>query len=231
LEVAHHRRPRVGALAVAVIDREQLLGAVLPDADDHEQAQHVVLAEPDADVDAIDEPVGIAVEAQPTAAKRLVLGLPSLGQPLDRARRQTAGVLAKQVPQRRREVAGREPVQVKDRQHFGHLRRPPRVRRKDPRAEPLALPGLLVDALVVDPRSTDRDRAGPDRHLPLTSPAVADHQPAALLIDLAIERGDVVVDLCLQRRRDHPPSALPSELVESGPDLLAFLPDRERANI
>ena len=163
-QIAEHRRPRVLALAVAVLDREQLLLAVLADADHDQQAQLGILAEPDADVDAVDEQVGVAVEPQLPGAERGVLGLPLLGQPLDRARRQPRGVLAEQISERRPEVAGREPVQVQDRQHLGHLRRPPRVRRQDPRAEPLALPGLLVDALVVHPRRPDRDRPRPDRH-------------------------------------------------------------------
>ena len=111
-----------------------------------------------------------------------------LGQPLDRAGRQPRGVLAEQIPQRRPEVAGREAVQVQDRQHLGHLRRPPRVRRQDPRAEPLALTGLLVDALVVHPRRPDRHRARPDRHPPLPRTTVADDQPLAVLIDLVHER-------------------------------------------
>ena len=38
LEVAHHRGPAVGALAVAVLDREQFLDTVLAYADDDQQA-------------------------------------------------------------------------------------------------------------------------------------------------------------------------------------------------
>jgi NAD(P)-dependent dehydrogenase (short-subunit alcohol dehydrogenase family) len=76
LEIAHQLGPRLGALAVAVLDREELLDAVAADADHDEQAQPVVLTEAHADVDAVDEPVGVPVEAQLALAERGVLGLP-----------------------------------------------------------------------------------------------------------------------------------------------------------
>ena len=229
-QIAEHGRPRVLALAVAVLDREQLLLPVLANADHHQQAQLGILAEPDADVHAVDEQVGVAMEPQLPRAERGVLGLPLLGQPLDRAGRQARRVLAKQVPERRPEVSGREAVQVQDRQHLGHLRRPPRVRRQDLRAEPLALPGLLVDALVVDPRRPDRHRARAHGHPPLPRATVADDQPLAVLADLIRERRHVLVDLGLERRRDHPASALPREIIERDASLVV-LPDGEPANI
>jgi hypothetical protein len=64
------------------------LGAVLAHTDDHEQAQTLVLTEPHADVDAVDKPVRVLVKTQLPLAERLVLGLPALGQPCNRARRQ-----------------------------------------------------------------------------------------------------------------------------------------------
>ena len=155
----------------------------------------------------------------------------SLHSPGDRRRRQPGGVLAEQALQRRAEVAGREAAQVQDRDHLADLRRPARVRRQDPRAELLPLAGLLVDALVVHARRPDRDRARPDRHLALPRAAVADHQPMPVLVDLIAETLDVLVDLGPQRRRDHPPRALPRELVQRDRDLLVALPDGEPANI
>jgi hypothetical protein len=59
---------------------------VLADADHHQQAQLGVLTEADADVHAVDEQIGVAVDSQRAGAERGVLGLPLLGQPLDRAR-------------------------------------------------------------------------------------------------------------------------------------------------
>jgi hypothetical protein len=42
---------------------------------------------------------------------------------------------------------------------------------------------------------------------------VADHQSAAVLVDLAV-RVDIGGDLGLQRRRKHPPGTLPDDLVQ-----------------
>jgi len=61
-EVAQDRRPGVGALAVAVLDSEQLLDAVLAHPDDDEQAQPVVLAQAHRDVHPVNEQVGVAVK-------------------------------------------------------------------------------------------------------------------------------------------------------------------------
>ena len=87
------------------------------------------------------------MEPQLPGAERGVLGLPLLGQPLDRARRQPRGVLTQQIPQRRPEVPGSEPVQVQNRQHLGHLRLLPRIRRQDPRAEPLSGRDFIIVAI------------------------------------------------------------------------------------
>jgi hypothetical protein len=230
LQIAHHARPGLGALAVAVLDREQFLGPVLAHADHDQQAQPVVLAKPDRDVDTVDEQVGVAMEAQRPRPKALVLGLPLLAQPRDRRGRQPGGVLAQQLLERRAQVARREAAQVEHRQHIVDLRRATRVRRQDLRAEPLALAGLLVDALVVDARRADRHGPRPDRHAPLAGAAVAHDQSLAVLIALLGAPFDVVGNLDLQRSRDHPPRALPREIVERDPDLVV-LPDGEPANI
>ena len=229
-QIAEHGRPRVLALAVAVLDREQLLLAVLADADHHQQAQLRILAEADADVHAVDEQVGVAVKPQLPGAERGVLGLPLLGQPLDRARRQPRGVLAQQIPERRPEVAGREPVQVQDRQHLGHLRRPPayagRIRELNRLRFPVSSSTRLSftrgarTGTVPDPTVSLRSRARPLRttsRLPSSSTS-------------STNDADVLVDLGLERRRDHPASALPREIIERDATLVV-LPDGEPANI
>ena len=43
---------------------------------------------------------------------------------------------------------------------------------------------------------------------------VADHQPPALLVELACERIDVGGDLGLQRRRQHLPGAVADDLIK-----------------
>ena len=60
--------------------------------------------------------------------------------------------------------------------------------------------------------------------------AVADYQPLAVLADLIIERANVLADLGLERRRDHPTRALPREIIERDA-VLIVLPDGEPANI
>ena len=52
-----------------------------------------------------------------------------------------------------------------------------------------------------------------------------------VLVDLVGEPLDVLIRLSAQRRSDHPPSALPRELIQRDRDLLIALPDGERANI
>jgi hypothetical protein len=108
LEIAHDRGPGLGALAVAVLDRQQLLHAVLADPDHAQQTEPVVLAQPDRDVDAVDEQVRVAMKPQRALPKARVLGLPVRAQPADRRRRQAGRVLAEQLLQRRAEVARRE---------------------------------------------------------------------------------------------------------------------------
>jgi hypothetical protein len=59
---------------------------------------------------------------------------------------------------------------------------------------------------------------------------VADHEALAVIVALIRGALDVLSDLGLQRRRDHAPCALPSEIIER--DLIPiFLPDWEPANI
>jgi hypothetical protein len=105
-QIAHHGRPRLGAFAVAVLDSQQLLGVVFADADHDQQAQAVVLTEPNRDMDTVDEPVRVAVEAQRAGAQAFVFGLSVLAQPADRRRRQAGGILTEQLLQGRAEVPG-----------------------------------------------------------------------------------------------------------------------------
>src|SRR5690606_3697499 len=106
-----------------------------------------------------------------------------------------------------------------------------RVGRQDPRAELLALPGVLVDAPIVDPRRADRHGARTDSHPPLAGAAIAHNQPPTVRVALISEPLDVVGDLGLQRGRDHPPRTLAREIIERDHDLVVVLPNREPANI
>ena len=109
----------------------------------------------------------------------------------------------KNAVQRRDEVAGRQPVQVQQRQHLSHLGALAAPRRQDHRAEPDPLAGHRVDPAVVHPRRAHRDRPGRGGHLALACVAVAHHQPPATLVPLGRVRGQV-------RRRPRPPRRRPA---------------------
>ncbi len=55
------------------------------------------------------------------------------------------------------------------------------------------------------------------------SVTVADHQPLAVLVDLVDQARHVGVDLSLERGGQHPPGALPDDLVQPGRQLRAGL--------
>jgi hypothetical protein len=142
-------------------------------------------------VDPVHEQVRVTAEAEQPLAKPVVMGLPLLAHAADRRRRQPRGVLTQQPFKRGAEVPGRETPEVNDRDHLPDLRRAARVRRQDPRAELLPLPGLLVEALVVHAWRADRDRARPDRDLAFPRAAVTDNEPVSALVQLLAEPLDV----------------------------------------
>lgn len=74
-----------------------------------------------------------------------------------------------------------------------------------------------IDALVVDSRLPDRHRTSRGRYLAGGMAAVADHQPVAVLVNLAGVGVDVGGDLGLQRRRQHPAGAFTGQLVQNVP--------------
>src|SRR5215468_7059338 len=82
LEIAQHRGPAIGALAIAVFDGDQCLRPVGPHADHHERAQAILL-EPDAEVPAIDPHVHVVDIVQIPSPPRVVLRLPARRQPRD----------------------------------------------------------------------------------------------------------------------------------------------------
>ena len=89
-------------------------------------------------------------------------------------------------------------------------RRPGARRWQSPRRR---LPGIGVDAPVVDPRCDHLHRAGAGQHLTRLVRAVAHHQPVPVLVALAGELRDVGVDLGLQRLSQHPPSPITDDLI------------------
>jgi hypothetical protein len=210
--VTQQIRPRLGRFAVAVGQRDQLLAAIRPHADHHQQAEFVFL-QPDVDMNAVRPQIYIVHIRQIALSEGALLGLPLLGQLRDHRRRQ-AFRRAEKLAQGGHEVPARQAVQVQQRQHLGDLRGLARPRRQDRRGEPLALASVRIDALVVDPRHGHLHRARAGQHLARLVIAVAHHQPTALLVELAGQRRDVGVHLGLQRLGQHPPSTLPDDLVD-----------------
>jgi len=76
--VTQQIRPGLDRLAVAIGQRDELLAAVGPHAEEHQQAQ-LVLLEADVDVDAVGPQVDVVHPGQVPASERLLLGLPGLG--------------------------------------------------------------------------------------------------------------------------------------------------------
>jgi len=167
-------------------------------------------------VDPIDPQIHVVHLGQRASGEGAGLILPLLCQPGHRRTGQ-AGSRADELLQRGHEIPRRQPMQVQQRQHLRDLRRLTRPRRQDRPGEPAPRPAHLIDSLVVDPRRTHRHRTCRCRHVTGLVVAVADHQPAAILIDLVDMSVDVGGDLALQRRRQHLPSTLAGQLIEHRP--------------
>jgi hypothetical protein len=172
-----------------------------------------VLLQSDVDVDPVDPQVDVIHTGQIPGGKGALLGLPGLGQLRDHRSGQPRRA-AEELAEGGHEVPGREAVQVEQREHFGDLRGLAAPRRQDRRGEPGPLPGVGVGAAVVDPRRGHLDRPGRGQDLAWLVRAIAHHQPATVLVTLAGEPGDVVIDLGLQRLGQHPTGALTHKVID-----------------
>ena len=202
-QVPQQLRPRVAGLPLSIGDRHQLLGAVGAHPHDHQAAQPPVL-QPQVEVDAVSPAVHVVPVGQAASQERRPLGLPLDGQPGHHRRRQ-ASRGAEEPLQRRHEVQARQPMQVQQRQHLGHLGAAPTPAGQDHALELHPLTGSGVGATVVHPRADHLDLTHPGGQRATRSVPVADHQPVAVLIDQLGVRGDVGLHLGLQRCRQHPP--------------------------
>jgi hypothetical protein len=167
-------------------------------------------------VDAVDPQVDVVGARQVPLPEGLRLVLPLRGQPGDRRGRQS-GTGAQELLQRRTEVAGRQTVQVQQRQHLTDLQGFARPRWQDRRGKPLPHAGIGVDTAVVDPRCMHRDRTRGGQDFTLVVVAVADHQAPAALIDLISELLDIRGDLSLQRRSQHLAGTITDNLIQQRP--------------
>ena len=218
--------PRLGRLPVPVSQRDELLAAIGAHPDHHQQAE-LLLLEAHLEVDTVDPQVDVIGARQirlPNAfasschcavSRVIVVADSPAPEPRNCSKRRT-------------EVTGRQPMQVQQRQHLGHLRGLARPRRQNRRGKPLPLTGIGVDALVVDPRRGHRHRPRRGQHLPLMVIAVAHHQPATVLVDLVGVGVDIGGDLGLQRRRQHLPGAVADDLIQQRPRRTRVLVGRFR---
>jgi hypothetical protein len=210
--------PVVGRLAGTVGDRDQLLGAVGPHAHEHQAAQPSLVAQTDVAVDAVRPAVHIVPVRQVPSLERLAFGLPLDGQPGD-DRRGQARTPAEECLQGGHEVLAGQTVQIQQRQHLGDLRRAPAPARQEHALEPLARARRRVDPPVVHSWAHDLDLADAGADRPGRGMAIADHQPVAALVDQLGVRGDVGLDLGLQRNFEHPASTLAEQFVHVGGQL------------
>ncbi len=114
LEVAQHRQPGLGRLAIPGGEGEELLVAVAEGPDDHQQAG-LLLLEAGLHVHAVGPDVHQLAVGEITCVPALVLDLPGGLEPRDRRGREW-GARAEQTAQRELEVAKRQAVQVQLRQ-------------------------------------------------------------------------------------------------------------------
>jgi hypothetical protein len=117
--VAEHGLPALGALPVAVLNRDQFFRPAGPHADHHERAEAVIL-QADVEVNAIDPDVDIVAVGEAALLERAVLGLPLVGQSRDVGGRQPGGIIPEQGREGLAEVAGGQPSQVEHGQDLGH---------------------------------------------------------------------------------------------------------------
>ena len=156
LEVEQHFAPGLGALPVAVGDRQQLLAAPLVGADDDQDTLFVVL-HPGLEID----PVGPEIEIAP-----------DILQARDRRGREPWRVRPQKSGQGLGEVARRDALQVEPGQELLDRLGPPEVGRQDRRGE-TDLAGLSRTPAVAHPGAAHRDRPDAGLNLALAMMAVA----------------------------------------------------------
>src|SRR6478672_2212631 len=144
-------------------------------------------------MDAIGPDVDVALRRQIALLPRGVLVEPAVLQAADGGCRQPGSVLAEQRRQRLGEVAGRYPLQVKNRQQRLDRFRAAHVRRQDRRREPDAVGIGSVRLAIAHTRLADGDRTDTGHHLALRQVTVADD---ALVAVLGLQIGMLAEKVC-----------------------------------
>src|SRR5215211_1130849 len=149
--------PILGALACAVGEAEQLLSALRGRADDDQDAL-LGIFKAGLQVNAVGPHVDIALGRQIALPPMLVFVEPDLLQPRDGRGRQARRILAEQGRKRLLEIAGREALQVKDRDQHLQAAGAPGIGRQDRGCEADA-PGIIGSATIAHARLAHPDRA------------------------------------------------------------------------
>jgi hypothetical protein len=189
-----------GALAIAVLDREQLLAPVGVGADEDQDALPVVV-EPRREVDAVGPDVDVAPGREVTTLPALMLLLPAGHQAAHGRGREAGRVGAEQRRERLLELAGGDALEVEPGQQLLDVLRPPQERRQHLRGEADALTAGAI-ATVTHLGAPHLDRADAGLDLTLGCVTVAHHPPpTATVLELRVrreERFDLGLDHLLQ---------------------------------
>ena len=189
LQIEQQLTPVLGALACTVGKAEQLLPALRRRADDDQDALLGVF-KTGLEVDSVGPHVDVALGRQIALPPMLVLVAPDFLQPSNSRGRQARCILAEQRSKRLLEIAGRDALQVKDRDQHLQAPRAPRIGRQDRGCEADAL-AIIGSATVAHAGLAHADRADPGHHLACRQVPVPDHAAQAgsgLQIDMLGEK-------------------------------------------
>ena len=169
--------PILRAFARAVGEAEQLLPALRCRADD-DQDTLLGVFKTGLEVNAVGPHVDVALGRQIALPPVLVLVAPDLLQSCDGRGRQARRILAEQRSERLLEIAGRDALQVKDRDQHLQAPRAPCIGRQDRRREADAS-GIIGSATVAHAGLAHADRADAGHHLAFRQVPMPDHAAQA----------------------------------------------------
>lgn len=173
LQIEKQLPPILGTFARAVGEAEQLLFAFRRRADDDQDALLGVF-KTGLQVNAVGPHVDVALGRQIALPPMLVLVEPDLLQPRDGRGRQARRILAEQRSKRLLEIAGRDALQIKDRDQHLQAAGAPRVGRQD-RGRESDAPGVIGCTTVSHARLAHADRADAGHHLAFRQVPMTNH--------------------------------------------------------
>src|SRR5690606_38083266 len=199
--------PRLFALAITILHRDQFLPAVSRRAHQTKQALTIAggIFKANVEVNAIGPDVNVMLVGQIAFGPLLVFDLPLFGESRDAAGRQSRAVVAEQRRQCVAEVAGADTRQIETGQQFLDAFALAQIRRHKTRDEAFT---LAFGPAVMHTRHANVQRTDPRDDRSRLSVIVAhDLSPTG-----GIDTGGVLIDprrdLGLDRLHEHPPGAL-----------------------